>query len=88
MLILTRRIGEKLTIGDDTEIAILDIKGSQVRVGITAPQDVLILREELLANDNEEGADVLECARIAISVSTSCPFGAAAWNRVFLQQPG
>jgi len=62
MLILTRRIGEKLTIGDDTEIAILDIKGNQVCIGITAPQDVLILREELLANDNEEGADALEYA--------------------------
>ena len=62
MLILTRRIGEKLIIGDDTEIAVLDIKGNQVRIGITAPQDVLILREELLANDNEEEADVLEYA--------------------------
>ena len=43
----TRRIGETLTIGDDIEVAILDIKGNQVSIGITAPEDVCILREEL-----------------------------------------
>ncbi|MCG3201212.1 MAG: Translational regulator CsrA [Gammaproteobacteria bacterium] len=49
MLILTRRIGETLVIGDDIEVTILGIKGRQVRVGINAPRDVNIAREELLA---------------------------------------
>ena len=47
MLILTRRIGETLKIGDDITVTVLDVKGYQVRVGIKAPQDVTILREEL-----------------------------------------
>ena len=58
MLILTRRIGETFIIGDDIEVAVLGIKGNQVHIGIEAPQDVLILREELLANDNDEEFDV------------------------------
>ena len=47
MLILTRRIGEKLRIGDDVEVVVLGAKGSQVRIGIAAPDDVAIHREEI-----------------------------------------
>lgn len=47
MLILTRRIGEKLVIGDNIEITVLEIKGNQVRVGIDAPKDVSVHREEI-----------------------------------------
>ncbi len=47
MLILTRRIGEVLIIGDDIEITILGIKGHQVRIGINAPKDVSVHREEI-----------------------------------------
>lgn len=48
MLILTRRPGESIQVGDDIEISILEIRGNQVRLGINAPPDVLVLRSELL----------------------------------------
>ncbi|AHE97187.1 carbon storage regulator CsrA [Thioalkalivibrio paradoxus] len=47
MLVLTRRVGETLIIGDEIAVTILDVKGNQARVGIEAPKDVTILREEL-----------------------------------------
>jgi len=48
MLVLTRRVGERLIIGDDVTISILSIKGNQVRIGIDAPPaEVMIHREEI-----------------------------------------
>jgi len=47
MLILTRRIGENLIIGDDVKILILSQKGNQIRIGIEAPKEVAVMREEL-----------------------------------------
>lgn len=47
MLILSRKTGEKLMIGDDVELTILGIKGNQVRVGVSAPKDVPVHREEV-----------------------------------------
>lgn len=47
MLILTRRVGESLVIGDDINIIILGVKGNQVRLGIEAPDHVSIHREEI-----------------------------------------
>lgn len=55
MLILTRRIGETLVIGQDLEVRVLDVKGSQVRLGVEAPKDVLILREEVLLKSQNQG---------------------------------
>ena len=52
MLVLTRRSGETILIGDDIEITILAVDGSQVRVGVDAPEDVKILRGELLDDDD------------------------------------
>jgi carbon storage regulator len=48
MLILTRRPGESIQVGQEIEIAILEIRGNQVRLGINAPPDVLVLRSELV----------------------------------------
>lgn len=47
MLILTRRVGEKLMIGDDIEVTILGIKGNQARIGIVAPENVAVHRKEI-----------------------------------------
>jgi carbon storage regulator len=49
MLILTRREGEVLCIGDNVQITVLGIRGSQVRIGVTAPKDVAVHREEIKA---------------------------------------
>lgn len=55
MLILTRRVGETVVIGDDIEITILGVKGNQVRVGVKAPRDVAVHREEILERIRREG---------------------------------
>jgi carbon storage regulator len=47
MLILTRRAGEALRIGDDIEVTVMAVNGSQVRIGINAPRDVAVDREEI-----------------------------------------
>jgi carbon storage regulator len=47
MLILTRRVGEKLKIGDDVSITVLGFQGNQVRIGIEAPHEVSVHREEV-----------------------------------------
>jgi len=49
VLILTRTVGETITIGDNIRIHILAIKGTQVRLGIEAPKNMLVLREEIVA---------------------------------------
>ena len=47
MLILTRRVGETLMVGDDVTVTVLGVKGNQVRIGINAPKDVEVHREEI-----------------------------------------
>jgi carbon storage regulator len=47
MLILTRRVGETLMIGDDVSVTVLGVKGNQVRIGVNAPRDVSVHREEI-----------------------------------------
>ena len=57
MLILTSRVGEALMVGDDTKIVVLGVKGSQIRLGINAPKDVKVHREEIYEKINEESSE-------------------------------
>jgi carbon storage regulator len=50
-LVLTRRVNERLVIGDDVTVTVLEVRGDQVRLGIDAPRDVKVFREEVLQRD-------------------------------------
>jgi carbon storage regulator len=54
MLVLSRRVGESVTIGNDIVIKIVSVSGSQIRLGITAPREVRVLREEIFIAMQEE----------------------------------
>ena len=55
MLILTRRVGETVMIGDDVAVTVLGVKGNQVRIGVNAPKDVAVHREEIYERIKKEG---------------------------------
>ena len=53
MLVLTRKIGERIRIGDEISVRVLEVRGSQVRLGVEAPSDVRIFREEIYRPEPE-----------------------------------
>ena len=57
MLILTRRVGETVVIGDDVTVTVLGVKGNQVRLGVNAPKQVAVHREEIYERIQREQAD-------------------------------
>lgn len=58
MLILTRRVGETLMIGDDVTVTVLGVKGNQIRIGVNAPKDVSVHREEIYMRIQNEKSEV------------------------------
>lgn len=57
MLILTRRVGESVMIGDEVTVTVLGVKGNQVRLGVNAPKDVAVHREEIYQRIADEQTD-------------------------------
>ena len=60
MLILTRRVGETLMIGEDVTVTVLGVKGNQVRIGVGAPKTVAVHREEIFERIKREGPEGVE----------------------------
>ncbi|MEL7024363.1 MAG: carbon storage regulator CsrA [Pseudomonadota bacterium] len=57
MLILTRRVGETVVIGEDVSVTVLGVKGNQIRLGINAPKDVSVHRQEIFDRIQNESSD-------------------------------
>lgn len=80
MLVLTRRIGETVLIGDDIEVTILDIKGDSIRIGIQAPRSTRIQRAEIVdavrtenAQAAHAGTDAEQALRAALASRAEAP---------------
>jgi carbon storage regulator len=80
MLILTRKLGESIQIGDDTRITFLDIKGKQIRIGIEAPKEIMVHREEIYRMIQEQN---LQAAHFAEADDENLD---NIWNRLSNKQ--
>lgn len=73
MLILTRRVGETIVIGDDVVVTVLGIKGNQVRIGINAPKDVSVHREEIYQRIQQEKNTTTPVEEPVVEVAPAAP---------------
>jgi len=69
MLILTRRVGETVMIGDEVTVTVLGVKGNQVRIGVNAPKDVAVHREEIFERIKREEDSEFRSERPTIKVT-------------------
>jgi carbon storage regulator len=75
MLILTRRVGETVMIGNDVTVTVLGVKGNQVRVGVNAPRDVAVHREEIFERIKREEHDGGSATTATTSTTRTAPRG-------------
>lgn len=68
MLILTRRVGETLRIGDEIQLAVLGVKGEQVRIGIAAPKDTAVHRQEIYERIQAQAAGAAAPSRGSVDL--------------------
>ena len=78
MLILTRRVGETVMIGNDVTVTVLGVKGNQVRVGVNAPRDVAVHREEIFERIKREEHDGSTAGTTTSPTSTTSTTRASA----------
>ncbi len=67
MLILTRRVGETLMVGDEVTVTVLGVKGNQVRIGVNAPKEVAVHREEIYQRIKQEQQVAAQVAEVVAS---------------------
>lgn len=80
MLILTRRVGETLMVGDEVTVTVLGVKGNQVRIGVNAPKEVSVHREEIYQRIQREKLGKLAHLEAAMQSGQLPPFGTTPNN--------
>jgi len=82
MLILSRRINEKIMIGDDVSISIIEIRGDQVRIGVDAPKTVKVFRQEVFDSIKAENKAAVESKPVLPDVDFGAPQQEKAINKL------